>query len=470
MSGVVSPEPTTSLRAALQFALVVARQGERDDPPVPAPGRLRPYLGFTRTPGAALEICRRVLDEDEVFRRRVAAVADADEVGAIGFLWLTRPDNWELTSAALQAERERERRAGSEARRQDDLERREALAREAARAAERERRQAVEALEASRRELAEARRQLRALEAERDEARAALATEDDERRSLLRRLKDTEAALGRRTVELRDARAAQASGPRPDPGHDPGHDGGRTAGAGGAGADQQADQRAADAARESALRAALAEATAAVAALGEALASASAVLSGAASGGDADRDGARVDDGRSPAPPERHGQGDARPVPFGATVRARRPAPIPGGMFEDTVHAARHLIGLPGVVLLIDGYNVAKTGWPQLDLRLQRDRLVDAVGNLQAATGARAEVVFDGVDDGAVRARATPAWVRIEFTPTGIEADDRLLDLVERVPPVRPVVVVSTDRRVRDGARSRGANVLSAEQFLALLR
>jgi predicted RNA-binding protein with PIN domain len=461
MSGAVTPEPTTSLRAALQFALVVARQGERDDPPVPAPGRLRPYLGFTRTPGAALEVCRRVLDEDEAFRRRVAAVANADEVGAIGFLWLTRPDNWELSAAALQAERERERRLGSDARRHDDLERREALAREAARVAERERREAVDALEAARRELAEARRQLRTLEAERDRAREALATEDDERRTLLRRLKDTETALARRTAEVRelraspaieaegvDATAGVASAPSP--------------------AEQRSDERAAAAAREAALRSALAEATAAVEALGEALANATAMVS--APGEFDHRSDGRGDDGRRPVQPDRSASSGTRAQADGAAVRVRRPAPIPGGMFEETVQAARHLIGLPGVVLLIDGYNVAKTGWPQLELRLQRERLTDAVGNLQAATGARAELVFDGADDAAVRSRVTPGWVRVEFTPAGVEADDRLLDLVEQAPLGRPVVVVSTDRRVRDGARARGANVLSAEQFLALVR
>ena len=84
LNGAVNHEPTASLRAALLLALGVARDGERDVPPVPAPARLRPYLGFAKVPGAALEICRRVVDEDEVFRRRVASVATADEVGEIG--------------------------------------------------------------------------------------------------------------------------------------------------------------------------------------------------------------------------------------------------------------------------------------------------------------------------------------------------------------------------------------------------
>ena len=121
-------------------------------------------------------------------------------------------------------------------------------------------------------------------------------------------------------------------------------------------------------------------------------------------------------------------------------------------------------------MLLVDGYNVAKSGWPRLDLRLQRERLVDALGNLQASTGARSEVVFDGVDDVEPWGRATPAWVRVEFTPSGTEADDRLLELLGHLPVTSPAVVVSDDRRVRDGARARGGNVLRVEQLLALLR
>ena len=52
---------------------------------------------------------------------------------------------------------------------------------------------------------------------------------------------------------------------------------------------------------------------------------------------------------------------------------------------------------------------------------------------------------------------------------TEVEADDVLLDLVEGLEPARPVVVVSNDRRVRSGARRRGANVLASDQLVVLL-
>ena len=59
--------------------------------------------------------------------------------------------------------------------------------------------------------------------------------------------------------------------------------------------------------------------------------------------------------------------------------------------------------------------------------------------------------------------------VRAVLAPD-VEADDVILDLVTRTPAARPVVVASSDNRVREGARAAGANVVHARQLLALLR
>jgi len=147
-----------------------------------------------------------------------------------------------------------------------------------------------------------------------------------------------------------------------------------------------------------------------------------------------------------------------------------RPLPTPPGLFADGVEAAEHLVRVPGLVLLVDGYNVAKQGWPDLALALQRQRLVDALVALRARTRVEATVVFDGSDDAALAARTAPERLRVEFTPSHLEADDRLLDLVEQLRAHRPVAVATNDRRVRDGARDRGANTIAAEQLLAMLR
>jgi predicted RNA-binding protein with PIN domain len=148
----------------------------------------------------------------------------------------------------------------------------------------------------------------------------------------------------------------------------------------------------------------------------------------------------------------------------------RRPVRLVRGAVDDTPPAAENLARLPDVVFLVDGYNVSKTAWPDLDLGAQRLRLVNAVAELRVRLGTRIELVFDGTARGQLQTRALPAAVRVWFSPEEVEADDLILSLVDEQPPERPVVVVSSDRRVQDGARRRGASVLSSATFLCLLR
>jgi hypothetical protein len=80
-------------------------------------------------------------------------------------------------------------------------------------------------------------------------------------------------------------------------------------------------------------------------------------------------------------------------------------------------------------------------------------------------------VVFDGADTPEPPAVGTTARsVRVRFSPPGVEADDVILDEVGVIDARRPLVVASSDRRVRDGAREGGANLLHSGQLLDLLR
>ncbi|HJR41293.1 MAG TPA: NYN domain-containing protein [Gemmatimonadaceae bacterium] len=140
-------------------------------------------------------------------------------------------------------------------------------------------------------------------------------------------------------------------------------------------------------------------------------------------------------------------------------------------MIDDTVEAADHLFRVPGMSVLVDGYNVSQRGWPDLTIAEQRRRLVDALTELAARTGADVAVVFDG---------AEPVWpavvpstsrvVKVSFSPPDVEADDVVLARVADIDPTRPVVVASSDRRVADGAAAMGANVVSSHQLLGALR
>ena len=122
---------------------------------------------------------------------------------------------------------------------------------------------------------------------------------------------------------------------------------------------------------------------------------------------------------------------------------------------------------LPAAHLVVDGYNVTKTGYPALSLADQRDRLIRALSALSARTSAEVTVVFDGAT---VVAPAPPGRrIRVLFSPPGVSADDVIRDLVAAEPAGRVVVVVSSDREVAERARRSGARTAPSPVLLDLL-
>lgn len=126
------------------------------------------------------------------------------------------------------------------------------------------------------------------------------------------------------------------------------------------------------------------------------------------------------------------------------------------------------LLALPRVHLIIDGYNVTKTGYGELPLEAQRNRLVSRLGAIAAQTAAEVTVAFDGGERPPV-APASPRGVRVLFSPIGETADELIGRLVAAEPSGRAVVVVSSDREVADGARRAGAYPLASTALLAHL-
>jgi predicted RNA-binding protein with PIN domain len=158
------------------------------------------------------------------------------------------------------------------------------------------------------------------------------------------------------------------------------------------------------------------------------------------------------------------------PVTAGRLAR-RRPARMPSGIVDDSVAGAEHLVSRPGAVLLVDGYNATLSSWPELTLEHQRDRLLALVNDLTARiVGLEAHLIFDGVDHVASPGRRRRSLVHVQFSPADVEADDVVLAMVDELPVDKVVIVASNDRRVRDAAREGGANVISVQQLLALVR
>ncbi|MEV5980093.1 NYN domain-containing protein [Streptomyces sp. NPDC052114] len=127
------------------------------------------------------------------------------------------------------------------------------------------------------------------------------------------------------------------------------------------------------------------------------------------------------------------------------------------------------LLALPQAHLVVDGYNVTKTGYPTMPLEKQRLRLLGSLSQLALQSGAEVTCVFDGAELAAPVLLAPPRGVRVLFSKPGVTADELIRQLVRAEPPGRPVVVVSTDREVADGIAKAGARPVASAVLLKRL-
>jgi len=427
--------PDRLLASALEFAVGIAATNARSRPrPLPFPAAMRPFLRERKLSHKALAEVRRAVEDDEGFRRALGTIATDDLVDEAGLLWLRRPDGWGERLVALARERSETGPAGDLRR----AERRREAAEQASRRATAElagaRAEAVrqgEAADEARRELAAEREVTAGL-------RASLAATEDE----LRRARQRLAAAVERTERARaDAVAATERAEAAEAVRD--HVLAQRAGADATGATEALLAGAARLAEEVAEHALGARRLAAeLARLAEEVAALEPV---------------RAVRSTSRARPAR-----GRPV-------ARRPLALPGGVYGSSREAAEHLVRAPGVAVLVDGYNVAKTGWPALTLEEQRGRCIDAAEDVARRYGTDVAVVFDGAAV-AGTAAGRRRLVRIRFSPEGVSADDVLRDEVAGAPSERSVIVVTNDQAIVSDVRSFGANTMTSEQFLDLAR
>lgn len=457
------------VRPALEAAvdLVAGRTGRGSGaagaPIIPAPRSLQPFLKLTRLPDRALDRVRRALDDDDELRRRVAGSVDERAVGRAGWLFLSRPPGWKAELAALEEAAEEVRRAADEVRSTAGLARRVGELEEVLERVRSERDGAAAELGTLRTRLHDERRARRRLEADggrlRQRLAAAEAANDEgagrveaadaalgERQDLVRALERVTAraeALEEELVAERAARAAaERRGDAADAAVAAADDaiGGRTHGT------PEIDQ--------DALRGAVRAAGEAVADLAAALTAAAVEL-------------APPDPGSTSSPAPAATPSTSRPA---GRRSGRRSRPLPPAVHDDSAEAARHLLRIPGALLVVDGYNVTKTARPALDLPGQRRWLEDACAALAARSGVEVELVFDGAGDVAsAPAGARRRGVQVRFSAGGVEADEVVIDRVAQVPAERAVVVATDDRRVREGSHRGGANVISAAQLLAVL-
>ncbi len=153
-----------------------------------------------------------------------------------------------------------------------------------------------------------------------------------------------------------------------------------------------------------------------------------------------------------------------------AQPERREPLPVPAGRGSDDPETLAAWLATPGVLVLVDGYNVTKheRGFPDRTLEDQRTLLLDLCRRLARRCGAEITVVFDGASVAAVPSRLPVGPVGVVFTDAGRTADDEIVARVNAAPLERAVVVVSSDNELRERSAALGASVTRAPALLGL--
>jgi predicted RNA-binding protein with PIN domain len=147
-----------------------------------------------------------------------------------------------------------------------------------------------------------------------------------------------------------------------------------------------------------------------------------------------------------------------------ATVR-----PGSRGRSVDDPALLDELLRQPWAHLVVDGYNVSKTGFGELSLAEQRRRLVDGLAVVAARTGAEVTCCFDGQEGQQHPPGGYARGVRVLFA-VGEIADDLIRRLVDAEPPGRVLVVVTSDREVVRDVETAGAWVVPSSTLVARLQ
>ncbi len=436
--------PDRVVASALEFAVGIAAAGIKLRPPLPFPAELKPFLKFTKLPVKALRDVRRAVESDRDFMGKLASVAVPELVDDAGMLWLTRPAGWlESLTELARSHRAATLDATAELRRAER--RREA--------AEQATRRALAEVASLRRELGrtnqaqvETAAEVEHLRRERESLRGQAATHQAELRRAIDRLSTAQARLEAQRAEATAAvrRAADAERMR----------------------DAALADRAAGVAEptpDNSIRAVLTGAARVAADLAEQAHQARTMS---------------IELGRLAGRLESLEPGTslaavATPASTASNRKrrsnGRKPVALPGGVYGSSSDAAEFLVRRAGTVVLVDGYNVAKLGWPRLDLEEQRERCIETCEDVARRFGANIAVVFDGTTVAGANA-AGRRLVRVSFSPEGTIADDVLRAEVDAIADDVPVLVVSNDQAVVTDVRTMGANTLTSEQWLELGR
>lgn len=122
-------------------------------------------------------------------------------------------------------------------------------------------------------------------------------------------------------------------------------------------------------------------------------------------------------------------------------------------------------------LLIIDGYNLLHQD-PKLaallrsDLMAARQRLVRKVENTAHRMAPKTIIVFDGQEAG-IDDSLTVRHIEVCFSPSNCSADTIIERLVCRYAAPEKILVITSDHAEHETVSSAGAQVMSAQEFLA---
>ena len=127
------------------------------------------------------------------------------------------------------------------------------------------------------------------------------------------------------------------------------------------------------------------------------------------------------------------------------------------------------------MIYILDAYNVihkipALESKLDTNLRAAREALTSLCGNLAARRGDITQIilVFDGKSEYRDLPQSPPAKIRLVFSETWEEADERIVRILEELPQKIQKWVVSDDNFVRNHARAYEASPMPVAQFRTL--
>jgi predicted RNA-binding protein with PIN domain len=143
---------------------------------------------------------------------------------------------------------------------------------------------------------------------------------------------------------------------------------------------------------------------------------------------------------------------------------------LPPGARPDERNAVEWLLRQPQpFTMVVDGYNVAFQLVGE-STRAARDRVNEELSRLRlrTMTPTQVTVVYDSSINSEVETAPGPGGIKVRFTREGHIADEEIAEIVSTLDG--PVVVVSSDREVREGTAELGAVVLWSEALVEWIK